>query len=139
MRPFSRWAWIPSAGVPRNICRTPQPLSVEEWDRQQQLHHGINSDGLAREQQRHPEIPNYQTYTTRFQSTTIQCVVYLCDISTKRNGSLVPVKLHRTVFDMVHGLAHPSIKSTVKLNNSKFVRNTIHNQHVALHTFTSTW
>ena len=34
---------------------------------------------------------------------------------------MVPTKLRRTVFNVVHGLAHPSIKSTVKLIKSKFV------------------
>ena len=45
----------------------------------------------------------------------------LCDISTGRHRPLVPVKLHRTVFDVVYGLALPSIKSTVKLIKSTFV------------------
>ena len=45
----------------------------------------------------------------------------LCDVSTGRPRPLVPTKLRRTVFNIVHGLAHPSIKSTVKLIKSKFV------------------
>ena len=45
----------------------------------------------------------------------------LCDVSTGRPRPLVPTKLRRTVFNVVHGLAHPSIKSTVKLIKSKFV------------------
>ena len=44
-----------------------------------------------------------------------------CDISTGRARPLVPDSWQRTVFEAVHGLAHPSIRSTKKMVADKFV------------------
>ena len=45
----------------------------------------------------------------------------LCDVSTGAERPLVPVRWRRRVFDAIHGLSHPSIRSTCKLIATKFV------------------
>ena len=49
----------------------------------------------------------------------------LCDVSTGRPRPLVPTTYRRKIFDVVHGLAHPSIRSTIKLIKAKFVWHTM--------------
>ena len=44
-----------------------------------------------------------------------------CDVSTGRPRPLVPDTWQRTVFDAVHGLSHPSIRTTRKMIAEKFV------------------
>ena len=44
-----------------------------------------------------------------------------CDISTGRRRPLVPDTWQRTVLDAVHGLSHPSIRTTKKMVAVKFV------------------
>ena len=45
----------------------------------------------------------------------------LCDTSTGRPRPVVPPDFRRAVFDAIHGLAHPSIRSTRRLVAEKFV------------------
>ena len=45
----------------------------------------------------------------------------LCDVSTGRQRPVVPQAWRRRVFDAVHGLSHPAIRTTCKLVTSKFV------------------
>ena len=49
----------------------------------------------------------------------------LCDTSTDNPRPWVPAPFRRTVFDAVHGLAHPSKRATVKLLNQKYVWDSI--------------
>ena len=49
----------------------------------------------------------------------------MCDINTSRPRPLVPATFRRRIFDIVHGLSHHSIRSTLKLINSKFVWHTM--------------
>ena len=44
-----------------------------------------------------------------------------CDISTGRHRPLVPDTWQHTVFNAVHGLSHPSIRTTKKMVAAKFV------------------
>ena len=45
----------------------------------------------------------------------------LCDVSTGRPRPIVPEAFRRQVFDAVHSLSHPSIRTTCSLVTSKFV------------------
>lgn len=45
----------------------------------------------------------------------------LCDTSTGSPRPIVPDGWRKKVFDAVHGLSHPSIRTTRKLLNNKFV------------------
>lgn len=44
-----------------------------------------------------------------------------CDVSTGRPRPLVPDSWQRIVFDAVHGLSHPSIRTTKKMISDKFI------------------
>jgi cleavage and polyadenylation specificity factor subunit 1 len=45
----------------------------------------------------------------------------LCDVTSDRPRPLVPVDFRRPIFDAIHGLAHPSIRSTRQLIAARFV------------------
>ena len=49
----------------------------------------------------------------------------LCDISTSRPRPWVPLQLCRRIFNLIHGLAHPSAHSTATLLKKKFVWHSI--------------
>jgi len=57
----------------------------------------------------------------RWERVTIGDTPVLCDVSTGRPRPLVPTTFRREIFDLIHGLAHPSIHSTTKLVSEKFV------------------
>ena len=84
---------------------------------------GIDYANLATEQDLDPETNDYKTAITNlvWQYVKIGDTKVLCDISRGRPRPLVPKTLRRQVFDIIHGLAHPSIRSTLKLVTEKFV------------------
>ena len=45
----------------------------------------------------------------------------LCDVSTGRPRPWIPPTLRRTVFDNIHGVSHPSARSTTLLLRQKFI------------------
>ena len=45
----------------------------------------------------------------------------LCDISTGQPRPVVPLTWRRKLFDVVHGLSHPSVRATRQLMAEKFV------------------
>ncbi|GFT86667.1 integrase catalytic domain-containing protein [Trichonephila clavipes] len=51
-----------------------------------------------------------------------------CDISTQKIRPYIPQKLRFQIFQLIHGLAHPGIKSTVKLMTEKYVWSDIKKQ-----------
>ena len=69
----------------------------------------------------------YHTATSSLQPEDIpfgpQGVTLLCDMSTGHPRPIVPATWRRKVFDIVHGLSHPSMRSTRKLIAAKFVWN----------------
>ena len=58
----------------------------------------------------------------------IQEVSLLCDMSTGQARPIVPAGWRRQVFDLIHGLSHPSIRTTRKLVAAKFVWNGLQKQ-----------
>ncbi len=84
---------------------------------------GIDYHSLAREQQNDPETDTYRTSITNlsWKNVSIENTDILCDVSTGRPRPLVPLAFRRKVFDVVHGLSHPSIRSTIKIIKAKFV------------------
>ena len=89
------------------------------------LHEGIDFKAMAREQQGDPEMQAYRTAITdlKFQDVPVDDsgLTLLCDVSTGRQRPVVPQAWRRRVFDTVHGLSHPAIRTTCKLVTSKFV------------------
>lgn len=45
----------------------------------------------------------------------------LCDISTGQPRPIVPKSFRKIVFDIIHGLSHPSIRTTQKLVTDRYV------------------
>nr|CAB3249677.1 uncharacterized protein zf(cchc)-26 [Phallusia mammillata] len=72
-----------------------------------------------------PEVQAYRTAVTNLKLEDIQInpsgTTILCDVSSGSPRPIVPTSWQRKVFDIIHGLSHPSIRSTRKLVASKFV------------------
>ena len=79
---------------------------------------GVDYKAMAAAQRADNGITAARTAVTSFDSTG---ETICCDISTGRARPLVPDSWQRTVFEAVHGLAHPSIRSTKKMVADKFV------------------
>ena len=86
---------------------------------------GIDYAMMATDQAEDPEVQFYQTtpsslvlqdFTFGAHGTTL-----LCDLSAGCPRPVVPVAWRRRVFDLFHGLSHPSIRATRNLIASKFV------------------
>ena len=71
------------------------------------------------------EIKDYRTSTTglRFEEIPVGAanVPLLCDVSTGVPLTVVPSVCRKKIFDVIHGLSHPSIRATRRLTTSKFV------------------
>ena len=88
-------------------------------------HLGVDYNAMAAAQRTDEGITSVRTATT----SLVICDVPLgnngelicCDISTGRPRPLVPDTWQRTVFEAVHGLSHPSIRTTKKMVAAKFV------------------
>jgi hypothetical protein len=93
------------------------------------VHLGIDYKALAEAQQNDPQTNAYRTaITTAITSLRWHYIPHgdgeftlLCDTSTGRPRPIVPKQWHRRVFDAIHGLSHPSGRSTAKLLTEKFV------------------
>uniref|UniRef100_A0A1X7URT1 Integrase zinc-binding domain-containing protein n=1 Tax=Amphimedon queenslandica TaxID=400682 RepID=A0A1X7URT1_AMPQE len=68
-----------------------------------------------------PEVtPTLSLYLEQFSIPHSSLTLY-CDTSKGTPRPVVPPSFHRTVFDSLHSLSHPGIRSTVKLISSRFV------------------
>ncbi|XP_066981699.1 uncharacterized protein [Macrobrachium rosenbergii] len=86
---------------------------------------GINYEDLAREQTADPVTPAHRTAITSLKWRDMALALggpnLLCDISTGQPRPLVLASRHRQVFDVIHGLSHPSGRMTAKLLTEKFI------------------
>ena len=78
---------------------------------------GIDYNSMATAQQQDAEVQAYRTATSSLQLENIpfgtQGVTLLCDTSTGRpRPILVPASWRRHVFDVIHGLSHPSVHTS---------------------------
>ena len=93
---------------------------------------GIDYCGMAADQRDDPEVQALRTATSSLQVEDIpfgvQGVTLLCDTSTGHARPIVPAGWRRQVFDLVHGLSHPSVQATRKLIASKFIWNGLQKQ-----------
>lgn len=80
---------------------------------------------FAQQQDEDPEVRELLGTETSLQLTKVSPdhagPEILCDISQGRPRPVVPVSLRRTIFDMLHGLAHPGIRGSKELITSRFV------------------
>ena len=90
-----------------------------------QVHLGVDYISMALEQESDPEIQSYRTAASKFHIKEFPLSErgppLLCDSSTGRPRPVVPVLWRRKIFDLIHNLSHPSIRSTRKLVSEKFV------------------
>lgn len=93
------------------------------------LYEGIDSAAMAASQPASQRVdPGIQAYHTAITGLKLEDVTFgpsgttlLCDTSSGRPRPIVPVGWRHEVFDVVHGLSHPSMRATRQLMSSKFV------------------
>ena len=91
------------------------------------VHFGIDYSAMSEEQKADPETLRCRETLTglKWKDVAFGDVTLLCDVSTGRPRPFVPEKFRREVFNTIHSLSHPSIRSTVKLVTQKFVWNSV--------------
>lgn len=88
---------------------------------------GIDYAEMAKAQSSDEDVQTCRTALTGLNivplplSDTNPDLTILCDISTGRARPVVPHKHRRQVFDIIHNLSHPGIRSTRRLIAEKFV------------------
>ena len=86
---------------------------------------GIDFTAMATAQQDDQEMDTYKTATSGLSLQDIPFgptdTTLLCDISTGQPRPIVPRSFRKTVFDVVHSLSHPSIRTTQKLITDRYV------------------
>ncbi len=93
---------------------------------------GIDYDAMAAAQRQDAEVQACRNTSSNFKLADVpfgsRGVTLLCDTSTGHTRPIVPECWRRKVFDIFHGLSHPSIRSTRKIISSKFVWNGLQKQ-----------
>merc|ERR1712020_624705 len=86
---------------------------------------GINYQELSNDQTRDPDVQAYRTAISNLKLADIPFAngsfSVLCDISTGQARPVVPETWRRRIFDTIHALSHPGVKTTKRLIASKFV------------------
>ncbi|GFW84194.1 retrovirus-related Pol polyprotein from transposon opus [Trichonephila clavipes] len=90
----------------------------------------INFEEIAEEQTTDEELQQLlHNNSLKFKPSTLPSGTKLwCDISTQKIRHYIPQKFRFQIFQLIHGLAHPGIKSTVKLMTEKYVWSDIKRQ-----------
>ena len=80
---------------------------------------------MADSQKDDPEVQAYRTADSSLKLEDIpfgtKGTTLLCDTSAGQPRPIVPTAWRRRVFDLIHGLSHPSVRATRKLMAAKFV------------------
>ena len=86
---------------------------------------GIDYSTMSNEQRNSEEVKAYRTAISGLKLEDVPLgpngETLLCDTSLGHPRPVVPLSMRKTVFDAIHNLAHPSIRSTAKLVANKFV------------------
>jgi transposase InsO family protein len=89
------------------------------------VHTGIDYEQMARDQLQDPELPAYRTAITNLRFEDVQFspggAKLCCDTSTGTPRPLVPAIWRKRVFDILHGLSHPGVRTSQKIVAAKFV------------------
>ncbi|GFS71754.1 retrovirus-related Pol polyprotein from transposon opus [Trichonephila clavipes] len=90
----------------------------------------INFEAIAEEQTTDEELQQLlHNNSLKFKPSTLPSEKKLwCDISTQKIRTYIPQKFRFQIFQLIHGLAHPGIKSTVKRMTEKYVWSDIKNK-----------
>ena len=93
---------------------------------------GIDFTAMATAQQNDQEMAAYRTAISGLTLQDVQFgptdATLLCDVSTGQPRPIVPAAFRQTVFDAIHGLSHPSIRTTQKLLTDRYVWHGIQKQ-----------
>ena len=99
------------------------------------LHERIDYVAMAEKQVSDNDIQAYRIAVTSLRLEDVPMsnngTTLLCDVSTGYPRPIVPVSHQRQVFDTIHNLSHPSIRTTRKLVASKFVWHGLNKQVTA--------
>ena len=92
----------------------------------------VDFEDMATKQTTDQEVQNYRTASTGLQLQDIpfnngKCTL-LCDVSTGNPRPVVPLDLRKQVFEAVHNLSHPGVRTTQRLVAQKFVWNGLKKQ-----------
>ena len=84
----------------------------------------LDYKALAAAQAADPDVQAYLTAITNLKPERVELIPgteVICDTSTGRKRPIVPSTWRRQVFELLHNLAHPSVRKTKKLVASRFV------------------
>ncbi|GFX77728.1 uncharacterized protein TNCV_1106451 [Trichonephila clavipes] len=82
----------------------------------------INFDAIAEKQTRDEELQQLlHNNSLKFKPTLPSGKKLWCDISMPKIRPYISQKYRFQMFQLIHGLAHPGVKSTVKLMTEKYV------------------
>ena len=86
---------------------------------------GVDYSDMARAQSSDKEVQASLSTSTGLKIVPVpltgQNLEILCDLSTGRPRPLVPPQYRRQIFDAIHNLAHPGVRSTRRLIAEKYV------------------
>ena len=96
------------------------------------VHVGVDFTAMAAAQREDDDMATYRSTRSGLVLEDIQFgptdATLLCDVSRGKPRPIVPATLRRTVFDALHGLSHPSIRTTQKLLTDRYVWHGIRKQ-----------
>ncbi|KAL4153461.1 hypothetical protein QTP88_001294 [Uroleucon formosanum] len=102
-----------------------QNIVADTLSRVNALSDTLDYNALAISQQGDEELKKYEQGNTGLQLKQVQLpgtdVLVFCDISTSIARPFVTKPFRRTVFNIIHRLAHPGVKATAKLVKQRFV------------------
>lgn len=91
----------------------------------------INYEEIAKQQLIDEEFENFRNSSNSLQFKLLQVpntnIKLYCDVSTEHVRPYIPQDLRKSVFNNIHGLSHPGIRSTRRLLTKKFVWPSINN------------
>ncbi|GFW94078.1 retrovirus-related Pol polyprotein from transposon opus [Trichonephila clavipes] len=126
---------FPRPGLPLSLCTDASDFAVGAVLQQCPLSRidsisEINFEEIAEEQTTDEELQKLlHNNSLKFKPSTLPSGKKLwCDISTQNIRPYIPQKFRFQIFQLIHGLAHPGIKSTVKLMTEKYVWSDIKKQ-----------
>ena len=89
------------------------------------IHLGIDYEDIAREQAADTSTAEAKAMAPALKWETVALSPtgppLICDTSTGRPRPLIPPSRRKLVFDVIHGLSHPSARTTTRLITAKFV------------------
>ena len=99
---------------------------AEALSRVEAVSSSISYEDLARSQTDDESLESFlknSQYSLQLEKVTLPSSLTSihCDTPTGKPGPFLNTPFRRTVFDMIHGLNHPEIKSTYKLLSNPFI------------------